>query len=67
MSHIHHNIKKLRLQKGLTQQQLADTLQMSRAALGAYEERRAEPGCDRLIAIAGYFEITIDQLLTKQL
>lgn len=67
MSNIHFNLRKLRLQKGLTQQQLADTLQMSRPALGAYEERRAEPGCDKLIAITAYFEITIDKLLTEQL
>ncbi len=61
------NIKILRKQKELTQEKVADDLIIKRGTWGSYEEGRGEPHYNRLIAIAKYFEITIDNLLTKEL
>ena len=62
-----NNIKKLREGTGKTQTELADDLMLGRATWASYEEGRAEPRYNRLIIIAKYFKITIDQILTTKL
>ena len=52
MSKIFSNLKYLRLQKSLSQEQLADNLGITRSRLGAYEENRNEPSIDLLISIS---------------
>jgi transcriptional regulator with XRE-family HTH domain len=66
-NHFAKNFKKLRLNKGFTQQQLAAHLKISRPNIGSYEESRAEPSFDRLIQIADLFKISIDELLKTEL
>ena len=48
MSNISGNLKYLRKQKGHTQQQFADAMEIKRSLIGAYEEDRAEPKYDLL-------------------
>lgn len=67
MSHIAENIVKLRKVKHLSQTKFAEIFSLTRASVGAYEEGRAEPKLDKLIEIAHYFGLTLDQLVTKQL
>jgi transcriptional regulator with XRE-family HTH domain len=57
------NLKSLRLIRGKTQEQLADDLIINRATIGSYEEGRATPKLDTLIAMASYFNITVDELI----
>jgi transcriptional regulator with XRE-family HTH domain len=66
-NHFAANVQKLRLKKGCTQTKLADDLIVNRPALGAWEENRAKPSYDKLIQIAEYFNITIDELLKTEL
>ena len=40
---------------------------LARASVGAYEEGRSEPKIETLIAIANYFSMSIDALLTRKL
>ena len=47
----------------LTQGALADVLGVSRSALSAYEDSRAEPRILLLIKISQYFEVTIDEMI----
>ena len=61
------NIKTLRKVADKTQTEIADDLILGRATWASYEEGRAKPDLDRLIIIAKYFKITIDQLLTTKL
>jgi transcriptional regulator with XRE-family HTH domain len=63
MSKIFSNLKYLRLQKGLSQEQLADNLGITRSRLGAYEENRNEPSIDLLITISDYFHVAVDALV----
>lgn len=67
MGNIAGNLKYLRKKKGLTQQQLADTLNVKRPVIGAYEEARAEPKTELLKEIAIFFSITVDELVSKEL
>ena len=57
-------LQNLRKQKGLTQEELAEALYVSRTAISKWESGRGYPSIDSLKLIAGYFSITIDELLT---
>ena len=61
------NLKYLRKQKGLTQQDLANHLQIRRSSIGAYEECRATPRYDTLENISNFFQVSIDVLVKEDL
>jgi DNA-binding XRE family transcriptional regulator len=61
------NIKLLRNVRGLSQGELADNIGIHRASLGSYEEGRAVPKNENAIAIAKYFGITAEQLISQEL
>lgn len=63
MSKIAINIRFLRQLKGLSQEQLADELKITRSRIGGYEEARNEPPIDLLIRLSEYFHIAIDALV----
>lgn len=67
MGIINENIKFLRKQKGLTQEQLAEKIGIKRSLLGAYEEGRAEPGLHNLQQFSRVFEISADLLISEKL
>lgn len=60
----HERLQELRKQKGLTQEELAQVLFVSRTAVSKWESGRGYPNIDSLKALAGFFEITIDELLS---
>lgn len=60
----HERLQKLRKEKGLTQEELAAELFVSRAAVSKWESGRGYPGIDSLKAIASYFTVSIDTLLS---
>ncbi len=62
MSELGSNIRHLRKQQNLNQEQLATALGIKRSRIGAYEEGRAEPSIDLLKKIAQYFSISLDTL-----
>jgi transcriptional regulator with XRE-family HTH domain len=57
-------IQELRKQKGLTQEELAEVLFVSRTAISKWESGRGYPNIDSLKAIAKFFKVTIDELLS---
>jgi len=57
-------LQELRKQKGLTQEELAAALFVSRPAVSKWESGRGYPNIDSLKAIAKFFGITIDELLS---
>lgn len=63
MSKIASNIRFLRQLKGLSQEQLADELKITRSRIGGYEEARNEPPIDLLIRLSEFFHIAIDALV----
>lgn len=67
LSFVGENIKKIRQAKKLSQADFAKVFNLARASVGAYEEGRSEPKIEMLIAMANYFSISIDALLTRKL
>ena len=57
-------LQELRRQKGLTQEELAEALYVSRAAISKWESGRGYPNIDSLKEISRFFSITIDDLLS---
>ncbi len=67
MANISNNLRYLRKKKGLTQQQFADTMEIKRSLVGAYEEDRADPRYDLLKKFALFYELSIDELINEQI
>ncbi len=59
---ISYRLAELRKAKGLTQQELADAIHVSRAACSQWETGRRRPEGDTMKRIADYFEVPIDYL-----
>ncbi len=57
-------LQDLRKKKGITQEELAGSLFVSRAAISKWEYGRGYPNIDSLKAIASFFGLTIDELLS---
>ena len=58
-------LRELRKQKGLTQEELAASLYVSRTAISKWESARGYPNIESLKAIAKLFSVTIDELLSS--
>ncbi len=59
-------LQELRKRKGLTQEELALALYVSRTAISKWESGRGYPNIDSLKTIAKFFEITVDALLSGE-
>ena len=57
-------LQELRKQKGLTQEELAEKLYVSRTAISKWESGRGYPNIESLKAIAKFFSVTVDELLS---
>lgn len=57
-------LQELRKRKGLTQEQLAESLYVSRTAVSKWESGRGYPSIDSLKRVAEFFSVTIDELLS---
>lgn len=60
----YEKLQNLRKQKGLTQEELAEALYVSRTAISKWESGRGYPNIESLKAMAKFFGVTIDQLLS---
>ena len=60
------NLKKLRTDKNLTQEELAEILFVSRTAISKWESGRGFPNIESLKAISKYFSVSLDELLSGE-
>ncbi|MDE6506582.1 MAG: XRE family transcriptional regulator [Eubacterium sp.] len=60
------NLKALRNERHITQQQLADALGLSRSTIGMYEKGEREPDFETSEAIADYFNVRLDDLVGRK-
>lgn len=58
-------LQELRKQKGLTQEELAAGLYVSRTAISKWESGRGYPNIESLKLIAKFFSVTVDELLSS--
>ncbi len=63
MQNLSHNIKTLRKAKGLTQEELASQLHVTRQAVSSWERGNSCPDFDTLKALAEILDATPEQLL----
>ncbi|MBR6949761.1 MAG: helix-turn-helix domain-containing protein [Bacilli bacterium] len=59
------NLKRLRKENNLSQEELAEKLGVSRQSVSKWESNSAYPEMDKLIQISNMFNIGIDELLNK--
>ena len=62
----HEKLQELRKSRGLTQEELAECLFVSRTAISKWESGRGYPSIDSLKEIANYFSVSIDELLSSE-
>ena len=60
----HEKLQELRKARGLTQEELADALYVSRTAISKWESGRGYPSIDSLKEVSHYFSVSIDDLLS---
>lgn len=63
---LNEKLQQLRKQKNLTQEELAQSLFVSRTAISKWESGRGYPSIDSLKAIAHFFNISVDELLSGE-
>ncbi|MBR5270398.1 MAG: helix-turn-helix transcriptional regulator [Anaerotignum sp.] len=59
-------LQELRKSRGLTQEELAEALHVSRTAVSKWESGRGYPSIDSLKEISNYFSVTVDELLSGE-
>ena len=62
----HEKLQELRKSRGMTQEELAEALYVSRTAISKWESGRGYPSIDSLKEISSYFSVSIDQLLSGE-
>lgn len=62
----HEKLQELRKQRGLTQEELAEALYVSRTAISKWESGRGYPNIDSLKEISNFFSVSIDDLLSSE-
>lgn len=60
------NLYKLRRKSGLSQEQLAEKLGVSRQAISKWENGTSSPELDKLTALSEFFCVTIDELTSER-
>ncbi len=58
-------LQKLRKERGITQEELAAELYVSRTAISKWESGRGYPNIDSLKAISEFFSVSVDDLLSS--
>ena len=66
MMELHEKLQELRKKEGLTQEELAQELYVSRTAISKWESGRGYPNIDSLKQISAYFAVSLDDLLSGE-
>ncbi len=62
--YVKNNVQKMRLERGITQEELADTIAVSRQTVIAVEKGRYTPSVLLALRIAHYFKVPVEKLFT---
>ena len=59
-------LKQIRMKEGLSQEQLADRIGVSRQAITKWETKKGMPDVENMIILAEIFKITLDELILQE-
>ena len=59
------NLRKLRIEKNISQQQLAAVIKVSQQSVNKYENHETEPNLTTLIRLADFFDTSIDYIIGR--
>jgi len=57
-------LRELRTKKGITQEILAQKMNVTRQTISGWERGRSEPDIETLVQLADFFHVTMDELLS---
>ena len=61
------NLRNLRIMKGISQKGLAEILNISLKTISHWETGYCEPSISQLIALSELFDVTVDDLIKKEI
>ena len=64
---MHETIRKLRKERGLTQQQIADQLGVDRSTYAYYEGGRSRLSVDVLLLLSEFYKVNLYTILGKEM
>lgn len=67
MNKLGTRLKQLREERGYSQQQLADSLHLSRSTIEMYEHGKRDPNTETKEAIADFFNVNMDYLFGREI
>lgn len=65
MNNLSSKLKQLREEKGMTQKELSEVLNISTSAYGYYEQGKSFPNLETILLLSEYYNVSIDYLLGK--
>ena len=65
MTNFPERLRQLREERGVSQASVSKELGVSRYAVYSYEKGKTSPTLDGLVALADYFDVTVDYLLGR--
>lgn len=63
MSEVANSIKRLRQEKRLSQEQLAEQLHVTRQAISNWENGKTQPDVDTLTQLASVFDVSVERII----
>ena len=63
MNIVSHSIKKLREEKGMTQDELAEKLNVTRQAVSNWETGKTQPDIETLTRLAEIFDVSVERII----
>ena len=63
MNEVANSIKKLRQEKQLSQEQLAEQLHVTRQAVSNWENGKTQPDVDTLTQLAAVFDVSVERII----
>jgi transcriptional regulator with XRE-family HTH domain len=65
--YLSQNLRYLRENKGMSQGELAEHFELSRAAIGSWENNLRMPDIEMIVKLSEYFSVSLDELVLKDL
>ena len=65
MTNFHTRLKEIRKASGKKQREVAESLEVKLRTYQGYEMKETEPSIKKLIALADYFDVTLDYLMGR--